>query len=167
MSRFRKPHGAYVRDTQDWFADRRMGGGFYLTAPAGQKPSVSLFNDAADGSMLHVYGFGASTTVAGSQCAVAIRSGVLGSLAAGAAVPMTPFFASRAGNIYTSTDVTVSPDNIIWVIGLPNQFDAWPYTWPLCVLAPGYSLAVRSNANADFITVMFQWLSMGPDQGLY
>ncbi len=54
MSVFRKPKGQYVRNTGDWFFERAMGGSVTTVASVGQLSTASLYNDATDGSILHV-----------------------------------------------------------------------------------------------------------------
>ena len=167
MSKYRRPHGQYVRETADWFIDRRMAGGAYSGVVAGKFASVSLYNDATDGSVLHVIGATGNTFISPDTVDLYTHKGVLGTVVAGATTPITPFLTTLWGKIYTSSDAAATSDMGIWTLGLVNAPQPWPYNFPLCVLAPGFSLLCQgSTAGAD-VDMLFHWLVMGSAQGYY
>ena len=51
----RQPRGAYVRTTPDRFLARTAVGGMLRFSTNGTVPAIGLFNNAIDGSSLHVY----------------------------------------------------------------------------------------------------------------
>src|ERR1700681_1535021 len=51
----RKPSGVYVRQTPDWFLSRCAIGGVFYISTVGMMSGIDLFNNANDGSNLHIY----------------------------------------------------------------------------------------------------------------
>lgn len=65
MPSFWKPKGVLSRSPQNWFYNKLAWGGAGFTAPTSPPPYdsaiISLFNDATDGSLLHVVAISASS----------------------------------------------------------------------------------------------------------
>ena len=167
MSKFRKPHGQYVRATADWFSDRRMALAGNQVAVAGQSSTVSLYNDSTDGSTLHVVGLLGVSTTANNGINVLLTKGTVGTPNGADPVPLGPFPVMLAGHVYTGATLTPPGDPAIWALAFLQTQDAWPYEFAICILPPGWSLVGKSSIINATISMYFQWLVMGHNQGYY
>lgn len=167
MSKHRRPHGQYTRETADWFVDRRMAGSAYSPPVVGKYGSVILYNDATDGSILHVVALNLCTFVAASIVNVAFHQGAIGTLQPNAVVPIGPHFLQLPGKIYLSSDPATFQLPAVAILGGTNNPQFWPHNFPLAYLNPGYALLCQTNlANCDFQAI-FHWLAMGTNEGFY
>src|SRR5713226_5987207 len=107
MSVWRRPKGQYVRGTGDWFFDRFMFGGAKQIATPAVYSLILLFNNATDGSFLHVidleaFAVGSMNWVVRSQI-----SGFLGTTDPTTYGPGAAFGQLLPGVIYTGTSATI------------------------------------------------------------
>jgi hypothetical protein len=167
VSKFRVPHGTYVRNTPDWFDYRRLAGSAFIVASPANYSSVSLFNNATDGSTLHITGLTGFSTIAAAGIGVNIFQGAYGTLTGFAPVPVSPVQLIGPGVFYTNQTTPRLPVRNVWMMGGPAAVTHWPYDYALCILSAGQSLVCETNiVNAD-VTACFHWLVMGPAEGFF
>lgn len=167
MSKWRKPHGTYVRSTPDWFDYRRLAGSAFETALAANYTSVSLYNNATDGSTLHVTGLTAFSTVPAASLEVPLFTGAYGTLSAFPVVPVSPAQLMGPGVFYINQSPTRLPIRYLWLMGNTGLPTHWPYEYAICILSPGQSLVVEASIVNAEVTACFHWLVMGPNEGFF
>jgi hypothetical protein len=167
VSKFRVPHGTYVRDTPDWFDYRRVAGAGFSVATTAAYSHVSLYNNATDGSCLHVCGLAVQCLIAAGYVSVLLFAGHLGTTGNFASVPVSPVQLMGPGQIYAGQQAGFPAGPGIWTAGLNGGLDYWPYGFALCILQPGLSLMCVGSAQNAEVTAAFHWLVMGPEQGFY
>jgi len=169
----RKPKGSYTRHTTDWFIGRCAIGGVFFAAGVGNGAAVSLFNDATDGSNLHLYKLWVQNDAAGAYW-VTRQTGALG----GTTVTTYPVVSSGAA-LWGVISYAAVPQ-VIWspgpfampaYIGADNEAgsqDIFAAPGPICVLVPGDSLTVYNPApgaiSEGYLGVTFYWAVL-PDLG--
>jgi hypothetical protein len=125
-----------------------MIGGVYYNAPAGFSSQIELFNNATDGSALHVYRAWVATDASGLYW-MTRQQGTLG----GTPVPSYPIV-SNAAALAGLINYANGPE-FDWLIPGPlavpgyiaadneaGSLDKWDAPGPICILMPGYSLRV-------------------------
>jgi hypothetical protein len=167
VSKHRTPHGQYVRQTGDWFMSRRMAGGAGSAAVAAKYSQASLYNDASDGSILHVIGLSLTTATTQSNIGCYIIQGFMGAPLTSQPVPIGPFFKQLPGKFYFGSDAALVPALPIWVAGGLQAPAEWPHDFPVCFLNPGYSLVCQANVVNSDSRAVFHWLAMGTNEGFY
>jgi hypothetical protein len=165
MSKWRQPHGQYVRTTPDWFIDNHMFGGSASFAAVGKFSSVSLYNDATDGSTLHVYGLLSFTTTAATVIQVIVTLGTYGPAPQGVTQNVVPYRGLLAGSIYVNQVVDQNQNNTPWAFPTMNSAAPWPYDFPVAILPPGYSLVCEGQKIDADVWAYFHWLVMGKNEG--
>jgi hypothetical protein len=152
----RNPLGVYVRQTPDWFLRRcaTVGGAFWPSAQVGA--ALDLYNNAQDGSLLHVY-----------------RVFVFND--AGAEYGMTRIQGHGANHLMDAVPIVITAPGLpgqLWQDTVPAQFagnqfpkdtafsdafmgnnvagsmDDWHDDGPICVIPSGFSLRVYGFAGA-------------------
>ena len=91
MATYRQPKGTYTRPSTDFFAERCATGGVFWNANFNKSAVVELYNDATDGSYLHLYRLWVSVDAGGAYW-VFRQDGTIG----GTQVPTYPII-SNAG----------------------------------------------------------------------
>ena len=163
MSRWRRPHGQYVRQTADWFVSRLMSGGATQAASAGLFSAVNLANDSVQGLFLHVVGldfFIPSTTAFGK---LTTRVGLTFSgQSAGYQASVSPMGALGPGFCKAQAQTGIN-GTILYTLGGGQIPYTWVHPWPLIILPPGYTLTVYSSVSNVDITAAWYWLPMEPE----
>jgi hypothetical protein len=167
MSRWRIPHGQYVRGTPDWFVWNRMAGSNAQIAVPAAYSFVLLYNDAGDGSMLHVIGAVAQTTTATNHVSAFFHQGAIGTNFPNTTVRTVPNMGQLNGALYTGSMGAFVPDVALWDFGQPGNDVPWPYEWPICILPPGYGLLFLGNIVNANVFVYAHWLVMGKNEGYF
>lgn len=153
----RKPLGSYFRSTPDWYAAKSAWGSGQVNTGSPNQISVSLYNNATDGSYLWVYGMRADLDDDAQLFALPMQ-GVLGS-------PFTNGFPLVAGNPtpfgQIFTDVTATPSDEInvpftWQGGEPGPAPM-DFNQPFCALPPTWSLMVYTGIAPAALLVCFFW----------
>ncbi len=165
MSRWRKPHGQYVRGTGDWFIDRMMSGGAAQLALTGFWAQVMLYNDAQDGSMLHVMGCVGTCTIAAGRVDAFLWNAVAGSIQPPNTTPINPFLGALAGSIYTNAASNNLFKAQVGTVGAVNDPAPWPHDYEMAIVPPGWSLVCQCNVKNGDCQASFNWLVMGHAQG--
>ena len=167
MSRHRIPHGQYNRGTADWFVFNRMAGGNSQVAVAAAYSFVLLYNDASDGSMLHVIGAAAQTTTATNHISAFFHQGTMGSSFPNTTVRIVPNMGLLAGVLYVGSMGGFVQDVPLWDFGIPGNDTPWPYEWPICILPPGYGCLFMGNVVNANVFLSVHWLVMGKNEGYF
>jgi hypothetical protein len=147
-----------------------IGGCFYLST-SGLSPSIELFNNAHDGSALHLYRIISNAAGAGPYY-ITRQTGTQG----GTIVPSYPVVSSgsqQPGQInYTdvasSTYPRVGPVGAAAMIVLQNYAADNDYVstdGPFCVLVPGDSIRVvnpyqGTEPSSQYLSATFLWLAI-------
>jgi hypothetical protein len=177
MGTTRRPKGTYVRPASDFFIhDTAMVGATYLSN-AHLDAAIELFNNATDGSYLHVYkvmlgndgqgwylgsiyhgNLGSNATQPFSV--VSNRARPWGMLYAGDLAPLYPGSNPVSGSFFSGYLAGES---------FGGSSDQWMAPGPIAVLAPGYSLQYRSNigtlsTGGGILDCTFYYMDV-PDQG--
>lgn len=165
----RTPKGAYVRPTTDWFLSRCAIAGVFVNTGAGNGVAVELFNNAQDGSNLHIYKLWVANDAAGAYW-VTRQTGTQG----GTAVKTYPVVSSGPtlpGLLNYATvaqvDWGAAPFAMPAYIAADNEagsLDSFGLPGPLCVLVPGDSLTVYNPVGGVFgdgiVGVTFYWAAL-------
>jgi hypothetical protein len=167
MSTTRKPKGSYSRQTTDFFIDQCMIGGVVFRPANGNSGVVELFNNAVDGSALHLYklwvqndasGLYWVTRQTGTQGGTPVQSYPV--VSSGALLPGLINYASAAQVDWDTPAEFVQPAYIAGDNEAGSQ-DTFSAPGPICVLVPGDSLQVFSPSisaiAAGFCIVTFYW----------
>jgi len=173
----RSPKGSYTRPTPDFFIDRACTvGGVYSPVPA-VGAALDLYNNATEGSNLHVYKVFVGNDGSELYGITAIHGHGANFLQNGATVIVpgpTPF-----GQLYYDTVPAqwtgfLYPNNTalsdrLYGDNTAGSTDQWYAQGPICVLSPGYSLRVYVSTgttvtSATPIAVSFYYLQLR-DQG--
>lgn len=178
MGTWRTPKGSYFRSTGDFFIDRAATVGGYYRPSATRATTIDLYNNAQDGSTLHVYRVWVGNDASAEY-------GMTKLFGHGAnflqnAVPVVTGNPTLPGQAYwdtippqyvptfSPTDTPLS-DAFIADNEAGSQ-DAWATPGPICVLPPGYSMRaysfIGSNqvGGGNVLAVTFYFLAM-PDRG--
>lgn len=161
----RAPKGSYVRATPDWFTDAMAFAGAYQQASdTSHNAYVGLYNDAVDGSSLHVMALGVEVEPTTNHTLGFIEqtltSGFIGPYSAlyahGRAVRLNrpaPYGQSRAAN----TPGGNTEEQIILLGGAYSGLLVAP-GWPLWILPPTYALWLQANLGGGSIYATFWYL---------
>jgi hypothetical protein len=179
MATRRTPKGSYVRATGDFFIERcATVGGAYNPSAVGAAV-LDLFNNAVDGSNLHVYrifvgddaaGWYGITTLSGHganfmQNAVPVVTGA-------ARLPgqlywdvIPPQYTATAGAL----PVNIPFSDVLFMDNEAGSMDIWTGQGPISVIKPGYSLRVYALCSTTFtagqmIVASFYYAAL-PDLG--
>jgi hypothetical protein len=174
MGTWRRPKGSYVRNTADWNIAQCASVGGAIQPSGNQGVVFDLFNNATDGSSLHVYeiftftggddiwtAYGvkghSANFVANASAIVIGNPGPWGALYYG----LTP---SRGSLPF---DTVISAAYTFWDVSAIEQHTSAP--GPLMVVPPGYSMRVDqpsyiSGARAVLLSATFYFVAL-PDQG--
>jgi hypothetical protein len=167
MSKWRRPKGIYHRGSADWFVDLRMAGGASVNGVAAQNSIVGLYNDATDGSILHVLAAQGFCPTGSDEVDFLIAKGMFGTVQASNATRIFPWLGALAGKITAETTAVYPTGTQIWNSGTINGELSWPYDYPMCYLAPGWSLLAIPDAVDLLCQANFHWLVMGKNEGYY
>lgn len=165
----RKPKGSYTRHTTDWFLSRCAIGGVFVNTGAGNGAAVELYNNAVDGSNLHIYKLWVGNDAAGAYW-VTRQTGTMG----GTACKTYPVVSSGAAlpgliNYATVAQVVWGPGAFAMpaFIGADNEAgsqDEFSVDGPFCVLVPGDSLTVYNPVGGalgqGILGVTFYWAAL-------
>lgn len=164
----RKPVGTQTRPTADWFAgETAMAGGLAVGAPGGGI-QLALFNDAPSGQYLWIWSVSVSTAGDGPY-RLDTAEGVAGSfLQQGQYIMAGRGAAFGAVYVAPATELGTIPPNSFSQGAFGNFTDYSAATLeitapgPLCVLPPGYSLAVVNEwgsgvSNGGNLTATFYY----------
>jgi len=166
----RQPRGAYVRNTPDRFLAKAAIGGVYYFSSVGSVSAVGLYNNATDGSSLHIYGLwvfadgegpiiwsrqsGATGTHAGPCFPVITRV---------AALPGALYYEDRAGISFSPIPVATAYYN--YMVGGDEGANAFNLQdgGPLCVLQPGdalYGQGLYTSTSPSEIGITFHYCAL-------
>lgn len=159
MTTHRTPKGVYSRNTPDFFDYHGAFAGVSQLGSAANFTSVGLYNNATDGSYLHVYRVIIST-VAGSNVIAQVKPGTFGTIAF-AGVPLRADQHTPPGMGYFNNGTALSSNSgFPWQIVMPSSclplFDAAP----LFVIPPTYQLTMQNSPVNTFlfVTWYYTWL---------
>lgn len=181
MGTHRTPKGSYVRPTADFYIDRAASAGALVSVvQTNIVPCIDLYNNATDGSYLHVYGVNMSTGGAGP--AALRRLSGHGANLLGGNTPVIITAGALPGVLYW--DKTAA--TVIWPSGvapdggtdvapyyfndLTSAVDYFNFGGPLCVIPPGYSLRAlitvgfTTGTTTYVLAASFYWCAI-PDRG--
>jgi hypothetical protein len=170
VATLRKPKGTYTRPTTDFFPDRCSVGGVVFIATAGRSAVIELFNNATDGSYLHLYRLWISNDASGVYW-VTRQTGSMGGTVV-KSYPVITSVAALPGQISYGEDVAVDwltpvPFVMPAFIGADNEAgsqDTFSAPGPICILGPGTSLRVFSPsigpASSGAAMVTFYWAAL-------
>ena len=170
MATYRQPKGTYTRPSTDFFAERCATGGVFYKSNLGKSAAVELYNDATDGSYLHVYRVWIQNDAGGGYW-VFRQDGTMG----GTSVPTYPII-SNVG-LLPGRISYADADNINWIAPTPfvlagyfagnneaGTQDTYSAPGPVCILAPGASLRALAPAGGptDFgiMAANFYWAAL-------
>jgi hypothetical protein len=177
----RSPLGVYVRQTPDWFVSRgAIAGGFFVSSDNTTGASVDLFNNANDGSYLHVYRLWVHNDAEGMYAVQQLQGH--GANLFGAAFPVTIGDPTPPGQLYydeTNSGITpptddYPPDTPILnplMLGDESGFEFQAgLPGPLMVIPPGYSMRAQSlvqqgSAGRGGVMVASFYYAWLPDKG--
>lgn len=175
MATTRRPKGSYVRHTTDWFIDRCAIGGLFYFPAHGEAGVLELFNNATDGSYLHIYRIWYENEANG-QYYFTRQTGTQG----GTPIPSYSVV-SNLGAPWGLLNYTTIP-GLAFPYPLPFVFpayiagandagsqDTFATDGPLCVLVPGDSLRLitpiaSSGISSGEICATMYWAVM-PEAG--
>jgi hypothetical protein len=166
MTIHRRPHGQYARNTPDWFSGRMMAGGWESAADTTHFSIVALYNDATDGSVLHVWAVHCFVQTATAYATVKLFFGTQGTLQTGTPAATNPHNPQLAGAIYGGI-VPAAIGTLIYEMGGGQNPTDWPGVFPFCFLVPGYSVCLVTSAVNTAINGAFMWAVMGKNEGYY
>ena len=167
MSTTRKPKGSYSRPTTDFFINQCMIGGVVYFAPNGSSAVVELYNNAQDGSALHLYKLWVANDASGAYWVTRQTGAQSGTQVQ--AYPVVSSGAALPGLInYTTGPVVdwITPSTFVMPAYLAGDNEAgsqdiFSAPGPICVLIPGDSLRVFSpsigSASQGAAMVTFYW----------
>lgn len=171
MSTTRKPKGSYSRPTTDFFIDHAMIGAVYFFPAHGLGGVVELFNNAQDGTSLHIYGLWIENEANG-QYYYTRQTGTMGGtivqsypvVSSGAVLPGQINYGTQPGLAFPYPLPFVFPAYIVGTNDAGSQ-DTFQVPGPICVLVPGDSLrAIVPIASAGIssgaIGATFYWLAL-------
>jgi hypothetical protein len=167
VSKHRIPHGTYSRGTPDWYVDRLMAGGGGLAAAGGAYSVIGLYNNATDGSMLHVWSVWAFEEAQTTTSSVEIVNSKFGTVQPGQAYNLFPFSGLLAGQITSLSPASQVGGNLIGFLGGGGFPERWQEQGPIAVLSPGTTLVVQTGTILRPLTATFYWVVLGPTQGYY
>jgi hypothetical protein len=167
MATTRKPKGSYSRPTTDFFIANCMIGGVVFIATTNNSAVIELYNNAQDGSALHLYKLWVQNDASGVYW-VTRQTGTQGGtqvqaypvISSGAALPGIINYATAAAVDWLAPPPFVQPAYIAGDNEAGSQ-DEYSAPGPICVLIPGDSLRVFSpsigSASSGFAAVTFYW----------
>jgi len=173
MATQRRPKGSYTRPTSDFFIDRAATVGGWYSPTAVLEPVLDLYNNAQDGSNLHVYRVWVGNDAASIYGMTQIKGH--GANLMQAAVPVVTGAPRLPGELYydgitpSYTYIGVPKDQPIsdafFMDNEAGSQDAWQAAGPICVIQPGYALRVypvisKSNAAGGFIAATFYYIAL-------
>jgi hypothetical protein len=170
MPTWRRPKGTYTRHTTDWLISQCMIGGTFYLSSTGVSAAIELYNNAADGSSLHVYKVWAGNGAQGPYYFTR-QPGTMG----GTTVPSYPVV-SQSGpgpGVISYADAPAVPFPKNGPIAFPGYIVLQNYAGdtdivsadgPICVLLPGDSLRginiAASTAGGSYFAVTFYWAAI-------
>ena len=142
----RRPKGSYTRHTTDWFIGRCAIAGVFFIPTNTNAGLVELYNNATDGSNLHVYRIWVWTAASGGYV-VTRQTGTMG----GTQVQTYPVVSQGAAlwglvNYGTTAGISYPPATPFALPGMvagdnyAGSQDTFGADGPICVLQPGDSL---------------------------
>jgi len=170
VATYRRPKGSYTRPTTDFFIDRCVIAGVWFTPALTFGGSIELYNNAADGSNLHLYRLWTQNDAAGGYY-VTRQTGTQGGTAvqtfpvisSGAALPGIVNYAAIAGTAYPLH----GPFVLSGYMAMDNEAgsqDTFGADGPLCILVPGDSLRViqpfGSAIDQGTVAATFYWAAI-------
>ena len=166
MSKYRRPRGRLIQTTPDWFIDRMMGGSYNQALNAASNSFIELYNDANDGSVLHVWSLHIWAQSATTQGNCFLYAGTQGALIANDTFALNPIAPNRFGKIYAGNG-SIGLQNKIYTMSGNNTPTDWYQVWPFCTLPPGWGLLVATGVVNVALSAGFMWCSMSPMEGMY
>jgi hypothetical protein len=170
MATYRRPKGSYSRPTTDFFLSQCMIGGVYYYPTNGSGGTIELYNNATDGSALHVYRIWSANDASGPYF-ITRQQGSMGGtpvpsypvVSQGAPQPGLISYADSAAP-YTFPPYATAQPAFIATDNEAGTTDEWGADGPICVLMPGDSLRVINNlagvGSAGFIAATFYWAAL-------
>jgi hypothetical protein len=177
MGTWRRPKGTYVRPTADWFTDRAATVGGAFDPNAVLATTLDLYNNATDGTNLHVYRLWGFNDAAGHYGVTTLKGHGANFMRNASPVivgnPILP------GQLYQDTippqysgflfpfDTPFS--DVLFADNEAGSQDTFAAPGPICVIPPGYSLRVYSlcgsgQTHGQMMTASFYFLAL-PDSG--
>jgi hypothetical protein len=168
------PKGTYVKGPCQFNIDKlAIAGATFQTAPDGPDVTIDLFNNATDGSYLHVYKVWVFNDAQGMYVMNPLQGH--GANLVGGAFPVRfdqpqpwgAIFQDSVANPFSTDTVipTAAPAGAYFIGGTDSESNSnvWP-PGPLAVIPPGFSLRVRSYISSFFqdhgIAVTFYYVVM-------
>jgi len=177
MATHRRPKGTYTRPTADFFIDVACTVGGVFAAAAGSGAALDLYNNAADGSSLHVYNVWVGNDAGQLYGVTAIHGHGANFLLNGATVvvpgptPWGQLYYDTVAAGFAGTFFPVGGTLLDRLFGnnVAGTVDSWSTGGPICVLSPGYSLRVYESVGSaqtgiNPLAVSFYYLQIR-DQG--
>jgi hypothetical protein len=177
MATYRRPKGSYSRPSPDFFIDSACTVGGVASAAAGTGAVLDLYNNASDGSSLHVYNVWVGNDASELYGLTALH-GHGGTWLANGVTVIVPGPAPW-GQLYADTIAAQWPGTFfpvgttigdrLFMNNVAGSQDTWRTGGPICVLSPGYALRVYKSAGAGTtgtnpMAVSFYYLQIR-DQG--
>jgi hypothetical protein len=177
MATYRRPKGSYTRPTPDFFINSACTVGGVTSAAAGTGAALDLYNNALDGSSLHVYTVWVGNDASELYGITALHGHGGTFLANGVSVIVpgpTPW-----GQLYVDTvpaqwsgtfyPAGTSLSDRLYMNDVAGSQDRWHTGGPICVLSPGYALRVygatgSGTTGTSPVAVSFYYLQIR-DQG--
>lgn len=165
-ARFRNPHPKLTANTPEYFVSRMMAGGADGGPVAGQQGIVLLYNNATDGSVLHVWGVHCWVSTSTDWAWARVGTGTAGTLQPNAIAHLSPLAPQLAGQIYSGA-VAGPPGTVFYAMGGGGVPFDWPGQHPFAILSPGQCLNLATVNFNEHIAGSFTWAVMSKNEGYY
>jgi hypothetical protein len=171
---WRRPKGSYVRPTGDFFIDRAATVGGFFVPSALLNTSLDLYNNATDGSNLHVYRLWVHNDAETLYFATRVKGH--GATLMQNAVPVVVGAGALPGQLYYDTQPQLgatfpvdTPLSDAYYFGDESGFQAgFAAPGPLAVILPGFSFRVQTALKAaitgNLLVATFYFVAL-PDTG--
>lgn len=147
--------GVFARPRNDWSLSLAMGGAAALAAAASDFNVIALYNNAAQGQFLAIYGFYATQSLTTGYVGVKTIQGSTGTLQ-GPGNPLVSGYPLQPGQIFTSQPASLPYSNPLTLagFGVPTEIQV---DYPLLLIPPGWSVVAGTSAVNASLQVSFMW----------
>jgi len=173
MATYRRPKGSYNRPTPDFFADRAATVGAFYWPTAAVSTTFDLYNNASDGSSLHLWAAFVGNDAAGLYAATQLKGH--GANFARNSTAVITASGQLPGQLWIDTQApqfstlpwdkdTIYAD--AWVLdNEAGSLDNLHSGGPICIIQPGYSFRVyplisSAQSGGDVMAVTFYFLAL-------
>jgi hypothetical protein len=178
MATNRKPKGNYTRQTGDWFIDRAATVGGYFWPSSNLATVLDLYNNASDGTNLHVYRVFAGNGAAANYGMTRLSGH--GAKFLTNAFPVVITGPTLPGQLYYDTIApqfvgAIGPQDepffdALFMENDAGSMDVWDAPGPICLIPPGFFMRVygftgtgRTGGGAQ-MSASFYYVAL-PDRG--